>query len=100
MGLVQLQDLHWRYTSPDIQNQLIKILGDHIRDTILNKIRLSLCYTLIVDEGTDWSNKEQLFIVIKYVEPDSREDLVIFLECDSVSGEALADKCLVLSPIT
>ena len=86
------------YTSPDIQNQLVKILGDKVRDTILNKIRRSLCYTLIVDEVTDCSNKEQLCIVIRYIEPDTsyiREDLVTFLECDSgVSGEALAEKML------
>ena len=47
-------------TSLDIQNQLVKILGDKVRDTILNKIRRSLCYTLIADEVTDCSNKEQL----------------------------------------
>ena len=86
------------YTSPDIQNQLINNLGDQIRDTILNKIRRSLCYTLIVDEVTECSNKEQLCIVRRYVEPDTsyiREDLATFLECDSgVYGEALADKML------
>ena len=30
------------YTSPNIQNQLIALLGDHIRDTILSKVRSSL----------------------------------------------------------
>ena len=86
------------YTSPDIQNQIIKILGDHIRDTILNRVRRSLCYALIADEVTDCSNKEQLCIVLRYVEPVSsqiREDLVAFLECDGgVTGEALADMIL------
>ena len=38
------------YTSPDIQNQLISILGDHIRDTILRKVNSSLCYAWIADE--------------------------------------------------
>ena len=44
------------------------------------------------------SNKEQLCIVIRYVEPETasiREDLVTFLECDSgITGKALADKML------
>ena len=35
------------YTSPDIQNQPIKILRDHIRDTVLNKTCCSLGYILI-----------------------------------------------------
>ena len=86
------------YTSPNILNQLISILGDHICNAILRKVRSSLCYTLIADEVTDCSNKEQLCIVISYVEPETasiREDLVTFLECDSgITGKALADKML------
>ena len=70
---------------PDIQNQLISILGDHICNAILRKVHSSLGYTLIADEVTDCSNKEQLCI----------EDLVTFLECDSnITGKALADKML------
>ena len=38
------------YTFPDIQNQWISILGDHIHDTILRKVNSSLCYALIADE--------------------------------------------------
>ena len=86
------------YTSPDIQNLIINILGDQIRDKILDKVRNSLSYTLIADEVTDCSNKEQLCIVLRYVELESnsiKEDLVTFLECDSgVTGAALADKML------
>lgn len=90
------------YTSPDTQNQLINILGDHIRNIIMNKVRSSHCFTVIADEVTDCSNKEQLSIVLRYVEPESsfiREDLVTFLECESgTTGEALAD--LILGFIT
>ena len=74
------------------------MLGDHICNVILRKVRSSLCYTLIADEVTDCSNKEQLCIVISYVKPGTasiREDLVTFLECDSgITGKALADKML------
>ena len=81
-----------------LQNQIVQIVGDHVRDTTFSKICHSLCYALIADEVTECSNKEQLYIVIRYVEPDTsygREDLVTFLKCDSgVSGEALADKML------
>ena len=74
------------HTSPDTQNQLISILDDHVRDTILRKVHSSLCYMVIADEVTDCSDKEQLSIVLRYVEPKTsfiREDLVTFLECDS-----------------
>ena len=86
------------YASPGIQNQLISIPGDHICNAILRKICSSLCYTLIADEVTNCSNKEQLCIVIRYVKPETasiREDLVTFLECDSgIAGKTLADKML------
>ena len=45
------------YTSTDIQNQIIKTI-DHIHDTILNRVCRSLCYALLGDEITDYSNKE------------------------------------------
>ena len=53
---------------------------------------------MIADEVADWSSKEQLCIVMRYVEPETasiREDLITFLECDSgITGKALADKML------
>ena len=57
---------------------------------------------MIADEVTDCSNKEQLSIVLRYIELETSsigEDLVAFLECDSgTTGEALAD--LILGFIT
>lgn len=86
------------YTSPDIQNQVIHVLGDHIRDKVLLRVQRAQCFTLIADEVTDCSNKEQLSIVLRYVDPDTYaicEDLITFLECDDgISGQALADKML------
>ena len=91
-------DKNAMYTSPDIQNQIIGILDHPVRETILKKVRSSLCYTLIADEVTDCSNKEQLCIVLRYVESMTsviKEDLVTILECDSgITGEALADLML------
>ena len=54
---------------------------------------------MIADEVTDCANKEQLSVVLRYLNPDDssiREDLVTFLECDSgITGQALANKILV-----
>ena len=86
------------YTSPDIQNQLINILGDQICGMILRKVCNSPGFALIADEVTDCSNKEYVCIVLRYVDPETnaiREYLVSFLECDSgLSGQALADKMM------
>ena len=51
--------------------------------------------SVVADEVTDISNKEQLSFVARYVYHDSllvREDLVAFIECDTgISGRAIAD---------
>ena len=86
------------YTSPGIQNQLIDILGDHVRGKILNRVKKAQFFSVIADEVTDCSNKEQLRLVVRYVNPDDfqiREDLVSFIECDSgITGRAIADKVI------
>ena len=86
------------YTSPDIQNQVIDIIGDHILEKILSKVKKAQYFSLIADEVTDCSNREQLGLALRYVSPEDysiREDLVSFIECDSgISGQALSEMML------
>ena len=87
---------HAKYTSPPIQNEIANILGDQIQQTIVNRVRRAQFFSLVADEVTDSSNREQLAIVLRYVDPDDlqiREDLVEFVECDAgVTGRAVAEK--------
>ena len=86
------------YTSSVIQNQIIDVLADQIRNKIIVKVQAAKWFTVIADEVTDVSNKEQLSLVLRYVDPDAllvREDLVGFFECDTgISGHALALKII------
>ena len=86
------------YMSPDIQNQVIQVLGDHMLHKILINVKEAKCFSVITDEVTDSSNKEQLAVVLRYVNPTDnciREDLVSFLECNGgISGQALAKMLL------
>ena len=81
-----------------MQNQIIDILGDYVQQKILSKVQMAQFFTLIADEVTDCSNKEQLSLVLRYVDRESsqiREDLVSFVECDTgVSGKDIANKML------
>ena len=54
------------YCSKTIQNKLVKICGDQIRQSIVETIKKSLCpvYSVLADEATDGSNKEQMPIVL------------------------------------
>ena len=86
------------YTSSVIQNEIIAVLADHIRDQIIAKVRAARWFTVVADEVTDAANKEQLSLVLRYVDSDElivREDLVGFFECDTgITGRHLADKIL------
>ena len=69
-----------------------------MRQKILVKVKKIQWFIIISDEVTDISNKEQLSIVLRYVDPENfliRKDLISFLECDTeVTGRCLADKIL------
>ena len=55
------------YTSPQIQNELIKCCGDSIRDKVLMDVRNSPFFTVLADEATDAANREQMSIVLRYL---------------------------------
>ena len=85
------------YTSGKIQNELIQIIGNHICDQIIHQVKQSPYFAVIADEVTDCSNKEQLSLVLRYVDASGQinEDIVTFVECDEgVTGQAIADKIL------
>ena len=56
------------YTSKTIQNQLIAVCGKKlIIQSILQEIRVASLFSIMADEATDASNKEQLAVCIRYV---------------------------------
>ena len=79
-------------TTKMIQNQMIIICGDIIRNKLLEKIQKAGFF----DEATDTANDEQLSISIRFVDCGSPcEKFLTFHECQSgVSGEAIADDIL------
>ena len=55
------------YTSPDIQNEIIKVLGNHVLQSITKELQSSAFLTVMADETTDCSNKEQVTMVVRHV---------------------------------
>ena len=73
------------YTSKTVQNELIVICGDIIRNKILAKVLQAKYFSIIADEATDVANDEQLSICIRYVEEGvPQEKFIAFHKC--VSG--------------
>ena len=55
------------YFSPRIQNELIKLLGQKVRDEILSNIKEAKYYPIPFDCTLDASNKGQMTQIIRYV---------------------------------
>jgi hypothetical protein len=59
-----------KYFSPDILNEQISIMGQELARSLLQEIRKAVIFSVIADEATHVSNKEQLCICIRWVGDD------------------------------
>ena len=60
-----------KYTSPDIQNTLINVMGRMVQESICSSVCKAGTYTILADETKDCSKKEQLAIVVRYVDVEA-----------------------------
>ena len=97
---LETASLNATYTSKEIQNQMISVCGDIIRNRLLDKIHKANFFSVIADEATDSSNVEQLSINVRFLENgEPQEKFLGFQECISgTTGEAIADN--ILSKLT
>ena len=83
---------------PGSRMRLLKFLAVISVKKNIDMVKASQWFTVIADEITDCSNKEQLSLVLRYVDTETeliREDVVGFLECDTgITGQCLADKLM------
>ena len=93
---LETADRNATYTSKEVQNEMMVISGDIIRNKIQQKIRDAQFFSVIADEATDSANAEQLSISVRYVENGvPNEKFLGFNECRSgVTGEAIASYIL------
>lgn len=62
-----LQRSQDKFTSPDIQNEVLRLMALHILRDITSQLS-GKWFTIMVDETTDLSNTEQLVLCIRYVD--------------------------------
>lgn len=82
------------YTSKTTQNELIEAIGDQLRNAIIQEVKAVKWFSIQCDEVSDVSNKEQVSIVLRYVDLSNtiREDFVDFVAVERITGEVLAAK--------
>ena len=80
-----------KYTHNDVQNELLGIMAALTLENKLNFIRECRYYSIMADEGTDVSNKEQLSFCIRTVDQDlnSFEDLIGFYELENIKSDTI-----------
>lgn len=57
--------LNSTYISPEIQNEIINIIGSYITDEIVKDVNNSCGFSVLADETTDVSHKEQLTLCVR-----------------------------------
>ena len=60
-----------KYTSPEIQNDLIECIQDVLLYTLKAKFQRAGHYATLVDEGADGSRKEQAIVGIRTISVDA-----------------------------
>lgn len=89
------------YLSPMIQNEMIIIVGNSIRDYILKEVIISGPFSILMDETSDLSHKEQVSIFVRYIKHDNNtniyticEHMMALKETTETTGEALTSLLL------
>lgn len=90
------------YMSPKIQNELINLIGAKVRKQIIDFVRQSKYYSIILDGTTDVSHIEQMCFVLRYVRLDEviqewqiTESFVKFVDISSAkTGLLITDVAL------
>lgn len=88
-------DGRYKYTSAKIQNEIISSAGDILLEKIVREINSAKCFSVLADETTDISVKEQLALCVRYVVGSDEnvfvcERFLKYIEIHSLTGKDIA----------
>ena len=89
-----------KYTCGDTQNEMIQIMALSILRDIAQNIRNSVYYSIMADETTDLSNREQFVLVLRHVDEKlvAHEEFIGLNKVDSIDSDTLTktiEDCLL-----
>ena len=73
-----------KYTSPEIQNEFLSIMALQVLRKSVCKIQEAVNFAVMIDETTDQSNKEQVVLVLCWVDDklEAHEEFIGLYICD------------------
>lgn len=86
-----LQKTNDKYTSPEIQNEILKLMSRSILQDIVKCIQLADFFTIMVDECVDGANQEQLVLCFRHVEEDLsvQENFIGLYLCPDITANTI-----------
>ena len=80
-----------KYCSPQIQNEILKVMALHVVRQIATSIRQAKFFTIMADEVTDCSNKEQVAICFRTVDNnfEPQESFIGLHVVESIQADVL-----------
>jgi len=83
---------HSKYTSPDIQNEMLSMVTHSVLRQIVRRVQTAKFYSVIADKTTDSSRKQQLSVCIRWASDDLQinEDFVGLYEVPKADADTLS----------
>lgn len=100
---IQTDEIHDHYLGKRIQNELISLMGNKVREIIVGRVKSAKYFSVILDCTPDQSHQEQMSLTIRYVSPEGgyseseviHEHFIRFLEVAESTGQHLLDVLLL-----
>lgn len=81
------------YTSHGIQNQLLHILGEKLRNTICQLVQSAQVFSILADETKDFAKQEQMTFVVRFVDMSKghiHEHFLTYIEAKALDATSLS----------